>query len=83
MEQLSPEQREDYRKRSLIATAEDIRVILEQMGWTIVALDFNQENTLCGAVTASKGDVGQVTYYFEYHTLAFVEEQFKRISGET
>jgi hypothetical protein len=67
------------RYRYIIGTADTIKEMLENQGWTVSAIDHNLDNPYCGSVTAGKGDIQAVTYYFEYHTLADIEEQYKRI----
>ena len=70
------------RYRFIIGEASTIQEMLENQGWTVSAIDHKSDNPYCGSVTASKGDIQAVTYYFEYHTLADIEERFKRIAGE-
>jgi hypothetical protein len=65
--------------RYLIGTADTIKGMLENQGWRVAAIDHNLDNPYCGSVTASKGDIGAITYYFEYHRLSDIKEQFKRI----
>ncbi len=81
--QLSPEQQEHIRMNSIIAAASDIKAMLERQGWTVIAIDHKQDNPFCGSVTAGKDDIQSVTLYFAYYTLADIDRQFKRISGET
>jgi hypothetical protein len=69
------------RYRYIIGTTDTIKEMLENQGWTVSAIDHRPDNPYCGSVTAGKGDIQAVTYYFEYHTLAYIEEQFKRIAG--
>lgn len=76
-------------KEYLIGTADTIKEMLEQSGWTVTASHHEPDNPYCGSVTATKsvpsmpeGECLTMTYYFAYHTLAAIDEQFKRIAGE-
>ena len=67
------------RYRYIIGTSDTIKEMLENQGWTVSGIDHKPDNPYCGSVTAGKGDIQAVTYYFEYHRLSDIEEQFKRI----
>ena len=57
------------RYRYIIGTSDTIKEMLENQGWTVSGIDHKPDNPYCGSVTAGKGDIQAVTYYFEYHRL--------------